>query len=178
MAMRKSDIVVSLVTLVVGVLTIGTYLYLDNLSNSREHPGKVIITNPAPKEVERPRVVRVSGSSEVPQGVDRQLWIIVRTSAGGYFPQGKANERGEWTCVITLGSQAPEDDGDYHIIAALANGEESQKFREYVNSELPVDRHGMNDYPAAELDVKQTVVVHRNIALRPEVQKKATGTCK
>lgn len=112
-----------------------------------------------------PRVVRVTGTADVPDDANkRDLWIVVEFGLAAYYPQGLASiQNGHWTCKITLGSKAKSDDGAYTILAVLADAKASAAMNNYVKHQLRTSTNGMADYPADDVDNRRSISVSRRL---------------
>src|SRR4051794_17606192 len=139
---------------VVGIA--GTLIGVDKTADRQEQfllPGQVSIDTVEGARSIVGRTVELKGTADIPGSADRTLWIVVRVDVNGvtaYYPQGRAepDEAGHWSCVVSLGSSDPADDGPYAALAVLVDGSTSKAFRKYVNEELATDHDGMADYPA------------------------------
>lgn len=171
------------VTLVAAIITAWASYKAANVPYNREHPGEVSIKAPKDRSTVGSRAVKVSGEVELPEVQEVQLWVVVRVDVneqGTYYPQGYVipNEEGEWSCMITLGSSAPGDDGMYKVMAVFAEPSAAAKLRTYVREELAKKVGGMTDYPSSGIDVKDSVQVSRKIAaVEPIAQPGRAGHC-
>jgi hypothetical protein len=110
---------------------------------NQTHPGEVNISAPAGETVGR--VVNVGGSVSIPNTTAEELWVVVRVDVRGidkYFPQGRGEIKdGKWTCAVTLGgnTSSAKQNGNYVILAVLAEPGASQQFSRYVREKLSKD---------------------------------------
>lgn len=170
-----------------GLLGIGGTLLAGDVAADRQEqfvlPGQVSIDPIGEARSIVGRTTRITGTAEIPATADRTLWVVVRVDLNGattYYPQGRADPdaSGQWSCVISLGSPDPSEDGPYMAIAVLVDGSTARSFRDYVTNELPNDdRDGMADYPSTEDLRMASIPLQRDISLDDPSLQDEQGSC-
>ena len=99
-------------------------------------------------------------------------------ATGGDGGRADPDANGRWSCVISLGSPDPSEDGPYMAIAVLVDGSTARSFREYVTNELPNDdRDGMAEYPTTEDLRMASIPLQRDITLDDPSLQDEQGSC-
>lgn len=169
---------------VVGAVAMWIPNHWDRQAEQRlQRPGWAEIAMPGADFDSVSRNITVSGRMELPEDVEKQLWVVVGVhvnNANTYYPQGAVVRVGggpSWTCSISLGSIAPEEDGLYTVIAAFVAPPHTATLAEYVSNELSMDQDGMKDFSADWIDVKAKRVVERRFDATDSAQQESHKYC-